>query len=357
MGWGIGWWRKYQDDLFFRTTIHIVALQATAVVLSVVIFSYVLHYTNKQVVTTVLSRTASIVANYPEANGQTLSSTIDTIQNQSVQYVFLGIIVMSLVFGVLLAYVTLRPARDALHYQKLFISNIAHELRTPLSTIKISTEVTLLDRSLASDVRKMLHGTVAELDRASQIINNLLSLNRLIRPEKIEFEYVDLGSVVDSVVKKLSSLANEHEVQVRVDKDNKDNTQFVYGNVSALEQIVMNLVKNSISYTPKGKNGNVVVSITTVANSSVRLLVADEGVGISKEDLFHIFEPFYRADSSRTRRLHQTGSGLGLTIVNEMVRMHNAKIHVHSTLGHGTTVTVDFPQNRSKPANYDSKVV
>ncbi len=323
---------------------HVVALQATAVLLSVFVFSYVLHYTNQQVVSTVLSRTASIVANYPEANGETLSSAIDTLQNQSVQYVFAGIIAMSLVFGVLLAYVTLRPARDSLHYQKLFISNIAHELRTPLSTIKTTTEVALLDPTLPNPVKQTFTDTVIELDRASQIINNLLSLNRLIRPEKIEFDTVDLGQVVDSVVERLAFLSNEHQVNVQVDKD--DN-RFVWGNAAALEQVVMNLVKNAISYTPKSKQGKLKISVLGLEKGNVRLVVVDEGVGISKRDLFHIFEPFYRADSSRTRRLHQTGSGLGLAIVNEMVRLHEGKIHVQSAVGQGTTVTVDFPPGRS----------
>ena len=295
---------KYASDLFFRTALNVVVVSAGFVLACIIAFA--------------------------------LSVWLHAVG----WYIFFGILLAAVLFWVVLVRILVRPARNTLHYQKLFISNIAHELRTPLSTIKTSTEVALLDDALSPSIRTTLSHIVVELDRASEILDNLLSLNILNRPERIEFQNVDLGPLLDTVVGHLSSLAKDRGIEIVV---KKDAYRVVWGNATALEQVMTNLLKNSISYTQKKSNGSVTVSIQPDYHGMVVFTVADNGVGIAQKDLFHIFEPFYRADKSRVRNIHKVGSGLGLTIVNEIVRVHHGKIHIQSMPRKGTIVSVLLP--------------
>jgi len=301
--WVIALREKYAADLFFRTTVQIISLQAVLVVVCLLAFLFSLYNPTQE------------------------------------WYAFGGVVVLAALCGALLARFTLGPARDTLRYQKLFISNVAHELRTPLSVIKTSTEVGLINSTLDQDTRQTLIDISNELDRVSEIINNLLSLNTLTRPERMQFSNVDLGGIVDEVVRRHAILSNERGIKVAVHKGSYTRCR---ANPIAIEQVVSNLVKNAISYTPKGSDGVVDVTIEP-AGEMLRLSVTDNGIGISQEDLFHIFEPFYRADMSRVRRIKKSGSGLGLTIVNEIVRVHHGKIQIQSKLRKGTSVQVYLP--------------
>jgi signal transduction histidine kinase len=300
-----------------------------------------LQYTNEQVLNSFVLNIEEIVTTATTGRDpHEVISSISAIQDRAVWIVFGSVLLLSIIFGILLARFTLKPARETLRYQKLFISNIAHELRTPLSTIKTSSEVAMFDPSLSSSTRKNFTEILGELDRISQIINNLLSLNTLTRPERMQFKDVDLGNIVETVVRRHQSLANERDIKMIIKTDAH---RKVWGNDSALEQVATNLVKNALSYTPKGTGGVVTVSVRPDYHGMIVLSVSDNGIGIAQEDLFHIFEPFYRADTSRVRRVRKTGSGLGLTIVNEIVRVHHGRINIQSALRKGTTVSVSLP--------------
>ena len=295
---------KYRTDLFFRTSTYIGFLSIGFVLVCVIAFAFALWI------------------------------------HWLAWYIFNGILLIALICALIFAHILLKPIRDTLRYQKLFISNIAHELRTPLSVIKTSTEVALLDDRITASSRTTHTDVLSELDRVSHILDNLLSLNILNRPERIEFNHVDLGPLADNVVKQLSSLARERGIEIIV---KKDAYRIVWGNATALEQIMMNLIKNAVSYTPKGVGGEVTILIQPDYQGSIIFSVSDTGIGISQRDLFHIFEPFYRADTSRVRNIRKVGSGLGLTIVNELVRIQHGKIHIRSVPRKGTTVSVSLP--------------
>jgi signal transduction histidine kinase len=167
----------------------------------------------------------------------------------------------------------------------------------------------------------------------------LLTFSNLVHPEKIKFGAVNMGDVIDTSVKKLEELVKKRGVQLTVDKISPN---AVLGNVTALEQITINLIKNAIAYNREG--GSVNVSVGPDYKGNIVLEVRDTGIGISQDDLIHIFEPFYRAERSRNR---QSGStGLGLTIVSELVKLHYGKISVSSYEKKGTTVTVLLPYNK-----------
>lgn len=307
----------------------LVAFSVFLLALIGILVDYLYHDISLAIVTGVRD---SILA----GGGGTDSFSLEDIRSDNLSAIAIITASATIAFGFLLTRVALSPTRNALSSQKQFIGNIAHELRTPLSIIKTNTEVTLLGEAVSSETRKTLESTIEELDRLSDIINNLLSLSASVRPERIEFKPIDIGNVIVDVVRKLEGLAKLRNLEVHT---RVATGCYVLGNYSALEQILTNITKNAINYTTRG--GTVSLTAEQIGASHVEIVVTDSGAGISRQDLFHIFEPFYRAEPSRNRA--KGGSGLGLAIVSELVRLHHGKITVRSAVGRGTTVVVSLP--------------
>jgi signal transduction histidine kinase len=249
-------------------------------------------------------------------------------------------VLMNALFGYLIARFALRPARQTLQFQKRFIGNVAHEIRTPLAIIKTSTEVALFDPALPKPIRETMEETIVELDRISETINNLLSFDSLTRPRTMVFVPVDLTAVAKTVVGRHQELARSRGIIL---SSELEEGLFVEGNEIALDQVITNLTKNAINYTPQNKDGSVTVAVQNTPAGDVALSVIDTGIGIDQKDLYHIFEPFYRADTSRARGIGTGSSGLGLAIVNEIIRLHHGTITLRSAIGHGTTIKIVFP--------------
>jgi two-component system, OmpR family, phosphate regulon sensor histidine kinase PhoR len=152
----------------------------------------------------------------------------------------------------------------------------------------------------------------------------------------MKFEEVDLGALVHDVVTQFAKYSGEKGVGL--DAESND-IEYVWGNKSGLVQIIMNIVRNALVYTPRG--GSVFVSVKRTSPSFVTLEVRDTGIGIEPEKIKKIFEPFYQVSPSRSE--NRGSSGLGLAIVNELVKLHHGKISIRSTLDMGTTVTVELP--------------
>ena len=310
--WATALPHRYTSDVFFRTTLIISALE-------VVFFFCLAGFFALGIVF-----------------GQIGFSWVPAL------LIILSGLALIILFGVILARLALRPARSSLESQKLFISNIAHELRTPLSVIRTIAEVEMLDEKLSPALSKTFSAIRDETTRAGGVINNLVSLNRLIRPQSAEHTLVDLGAIIDRVVARSGRVAFERGIEVLVSRG--EVTQ-VPGNAVALEQMVINLVNNALHYTPKNGRGLVQLSIRP-DDGYLTFSVMDNGIGIAKDDLEHILEPYYRGDKSRARNIKEAGSGLGLAIVNEIVRTHGGQIRINSTQGKGTNVTVRLPRAR-----------
>lgn len=331
------WLNNYRYDPFFRTECNVIGLQIafSLVILGLVGTAYSVLYHDVSEAIAQGIRGATATRSVDQAINTTIEAT-RAIRAVNLLGLLGSIILVTVLFGYIIARVTLSPARNALAAQKQFIGNVAHEIRTPLSVIKTNTEVALLDAHVTPEMKETLRSNIEELDRISEIINNLLSLSALMKPERIEFSAVDLSHIASDVVQKFSPLARRNELQVMLRKAPEAK---VWGNATALTQIIGNLVKNAINYTQRG--GQVRVTIEPAPNNHVELIVQDTGIGISRKDLFRIFEPFYRADPSRTKGAG--GSGLGLAIVSELIKMHQGRITIRSAVGRGTTVSVLFP--------------
>lgn len=249
------------------------------------------------------------------------------------------IIIILAIFWARIIYVTvLKPLEDILKRQKRFIADAAHELRTPITNTKTSAEVALLagKNFTAEEIEEVLRESVEEMDRMGEIIKNLTDMshleNRQVSPI---FNQIDLSEIASRACEILRPLAQKKNIKIKIANSKP---VIISGNKTAIEEMAINVIKNAISYTPE--NGNVAISVSKNENGHAEFFVKDSGIGISAKDLPHIFDPFFRVDKSRTREGEMGGSGLGLSIVREIIQQHNGSIKVKSALNQGTTVTI-----------------
>jgi len=220
--------------------------------------------------------------------------------------------------------------------QRRFVADASHELRTPVAVIRSLTEVAISHPSTAEDSSLVLREVNSESERLGRLINDLLSLARADEGQiQLDHEPVRLDLLASDVVESLTPLAQERDISLQC---GELISATVIGDAARLIQIIMSLVDNALNYT--NPQGRVIVSVTT-CQSHVHLSVQDTGIGISAQDKEHIFERFYRADPARSKAVG--GSGLGLSIVDWLVRAHKGTVTVESELGHGSTFLVTLP--------------
>lgn len=335
--WATGWWHKYRGDIFLRARVHVITLQILFGIAVFVLFWFALAQVQENISASIATGIVDIVNSNGTITAEDILLRIQQTRESEFIRLFVIAITTAAFFGYVILKATLQPAQQALAAQKRFISNIAHEIRTPLSIIKTNTEVLLLEHPENKQLNKTLKDTVAEVDRASGIINNLLSLNSYLDANRIKFAEVDMGVVIKSAIETMRELADNKHIKISARK--RGEYPRVLGNETALEQVLINLLRNAITHTPDG--GHITITLEPDYLGSITLRVEDTGVGIAQRDLLHIFEPYYRAESSRTRA--KGGSGLGLTIVSEIVKAHRGSITVQSIVGHGTTVIITLP--------------
>lgn len=232
---------------------------------------------------------------------------------------------------------TLKPIEDMVEEQKRFTSDASHELRTPLTSIKIETEVALRDKGLSLAAAKtQLKSNIEEVDRLRSLADSLLVLGRHSKTQTAEsLEPVDLSGCVAEAIKKVAVVAKNKDIKINTSGEKL----IVSGDRSSLCDLIIILLDNAVKYS----NQNSEVNVTwQTKNNEVRLSVEDSGAGIKPDDLTHIFDRFYRADSARLRQ-DAGGHGLGLSIAKQIVENHHGVILVSSEVGKGTTFTVKIP--------------
>jgi heavy metal sensor kinase len=222
-------------------------------------------------------------------------------------------------------------------HQRRFVADASHELRTPVTVIRNKTSIALLKPQKRQEYIAVLQEINAETERLGHLISDLLALARGDEGHApFEQEPVRLDLIAEATAVSMQSLAEERNVHLTV---HAAQPVTLIGDEARLIQVVMNLLENALLYTNPG--GQVSLAVETTPNK-VQLVVRDTGIGIAPEHLPHLFERFYRADSSRTRT-EGSGTGLGLSIVEWIVRMHGGSIHVESQVSQGSCFRVILP--------------
>jgi two-component system OmpR family sensor kinase len=220
--------------------------------------------------------------------------------------------------------------------QRRFVADASHELRTPVAAIRSMTEVALSQPTDSEDYVDVLREVNAEAERLGRLTNDLLALARADEGQvQFDNDAVRLDLLAADAVESLEPLANERNITLSTETLRPAT---VRGDAARLIQGIIGLVDNALTYTNAG--GFVSVSVEA-QGTTAQLIVHDTGIGIAQEDLGHIFERFYRADPARSRSAG--GCGLGLAIVDWVVRAHNGSVTVESQLGKGSTFTVRLP--------------
>jgi signal transduction histidine kinase len=217
-----------------------------------------------------------------------------------------------------------------------FVSNASHELKTPLSSVKILVQSLLSQQPFNPEMTREFLGDIeSEVDRMTALVGDLLVLVRMDEESGKQFEPVDFSMIVDEAAASLDPMANQKGVGLRIDVEEG---LTVNGEGAALHQMVVNLVDNAIKYTPA--EGTVSVQLAR-RNREIMLRVKDTGIGIADKDIPYIFDRFYRVDKARDRQTG--GTGLGLSIVKGIVARHGGVIDVISKVGQGTEMIVVLP--------------
>ena len=223
------------------------------------------------------------------------------------------------------------------HSRSQFVQNASHELKTPLSTMKIMLENLIYQPDMPAELRaEFMQDMDHEIDRLSGIITDLLTLTQMdAQTTALKLTAVDLTALCKETIHALAPAAERAGLTLDATLAPRISLQ---ADASKLGQVVYNLIDNAIKYTPEG--GTVTVHLTGDSRKAV-LTVRDTGIGIPEKDVAHIFDRFYRVDKARSRATG--GTGLGLSIVRQMVQLHGGEITVESAAEKGSTFTVTLP--------------
>ncbi|WP_066386960.1 sensor histidine kinase [Neobacillus mesonae] len=227
-------------------------------------------------------------------------------------------------------------AKEAM-LRKQFTGDLAHELRTPLATLR--SQIEAFQDGIWEPTPQRLEASHEELMRLVRLVNEMEKLlaaeNPQMKLEKIEME---AGSVLAALGEMFLPLFKEKGVRLHIEKSSSE--ELFEADKDKLMQILSNVLNNALKYTPAGKN--VTISVVTAIGGYVGFSIQDEGAGMKDEDIPHIFERFYRGDKSRDRKTG--GIGIGLSIVKALMDAHKGMIKVKSKLNKGTSITLWFPK-------------
>ncbi len=218
-----------------------------------------------------------------------------------------------------------------------FVSNVSHELKTPLSSIKVLSESILLQEEMPTEMyREFLQDINSEVDRMTNIVNDLLALVKLDqREDALNIKETDINKMIQDIMKRIYPLAEKKNIELLYES-NKDVT--IEADEMKLTLAVSNLIENGIKYTPDGGMVKVVIDGD---HQNLYLTVQDTGIGISEEEQSKVFKRFYRVDKTRDRETG--GTGLGLAITHSTVMLHNGSIKIISSEGNGAAFVVRLP--------------
>jgi two-component system phosphate regulon sensor histidine kinase PhoR len=276
--------------------------------------------------------------NYPEIERQAA--------NQRRTYSFLIVLSITLIFcSLAIIHLASRRERQLTQMKEDFISHVSHELKTPLSLIRMYCEMLATNRVQGDKTREDYYEIIhSESNRLSHLVNNLLDFSRLDPDgKKAKFESTDLGRLV---VKSLDAYRHQMEQEgFRIQADIEDGLPQLAADPNALTTAVINLLDNSLKYSGNPKEVRVRVFRQ---NGYLNLTVADRGIGIPASEQKKVFEKFYRGKEAQSKNIR--GSGIGLAIIQQVAELHGGEVTVHSAPGEGSTFTLRLPvSGRAEP--------
>ncbi|MEN9604373.1 MAG: hypothetical protein RJB39_58 [Candidatus Parcubacteria bacterium] len=269
----------------------------------------------------------------PRIINSIISRTSDVLLNR---ILFIDIVILLVVICISFVWAnrTLRPIRENMIRQKRFVADASHELRTPVAVMVSGLEVALRNKNLTmDDARETLNDTLAEMRELSKLSNHLLDISRYDADIHGTQSPIQITAVLNPVLQKITRLAEEKGVVLHTGQIDEAS---INGHQLELGRVFLNLLHNAIKYTPKGGNVTVEGQKRTRRYS---VTIRDTGIGIDKEALDKIFDPFFQGDAAH----NNGGAGLGLTLAKRIIESHRGSIDIQSEVNSGTTVTVFLP--------------
>ncbi len=325
-------------------TIHLAIIMLLSVGFSVVFYQTSDHQFARPIRPPSQSMSGSSDGNTTRFDEE-VRSAIDDRFDQTRQALLTRLIwlnVSALLIGAVISYIlarwSLRPIEETMDAQAQFVSDASHELRTPLTVLQTTNEVALRKSQLpVAEARTLIAHNVEEVKKLRDLSNTLLDL--LKRPNKtVALTSVNLQDVVSEAMSPVVVVAQQKNITI------EDTVPKLYArtNHALLARIVAVLLDNAVKYS----NNDTQVTVSASRSGKKALLrISDTGIGIRATDLPFIFNRFYRADKSRSNVMNAHGYGLGLSIADKISQRINAKITVESTVGKGSTFTIELPVN------------
>jgi len=216
--------------------------------------------------------------------------------------------------------------------------NIAHDLRSPITSMRGTAETTLMNGADIDEFRSMAGNTVEECDRLLSMVNAMLDISEAESgASKMAFEEVDLSQVAKQACDIFLPIAEDKDLSLKL---HVPPSSCIKGDLKKIQRLISNLLDNALKYTPSG--GSVIIEVLPREKDMI-ITVEDNGVGIDENDLPYISQRFYRCDQSRS----QDGSGLGLSLAQAIIKAHKGSMEVFSTLGSGSRFVVTLPTSIS----------
>ena len=220
--------------------------------------------------------------------------------------------------------------KNVRNMQEEFVNNYSHELRTPITSIKGFTEMLLEEDVSEEDRKKYLKIILDSANRLTNLAEESILMTKLESQVILEKEEYSLSEQIRNCIIMLEPQWSAKNIDINVEIE-----EVIYnGNKDMIQHLWMNLINNSIKYNKE--NGKLGISLTKNSDNEIVVTISDTGIGMTEEQISHIFEKYYQAEKSKTMQ----GLGLGLTIVNRILNLVKGKIEVTSKLGEGSTFTI-----------------